>query len=65
MFWRPSYEWRGTRAPWFTSESLNRIGMSELAAKTIYAAFNLFPIALQAANDRDGADASYDNNLLR
>lgn len=52
-FWRPAYEWRGTRAPWFTNTHLNDIGMSETAARAIYRIFNLLPDLVAAANDRD------------
>ena len=54
MFWRPAYEWRGTRRPWFTNTSLMEVSMSELAAKVIYRTFNLVPDLIEAANDRDG-----------
>ena len=53
MFWRPAYEWRGTRRPWFTNTSLMEVSMSELAAKVIYSTFNLVPDLIEAANDRD------------
>ena len=54
MFWRPAYEWRGTRKPWFTNTRLNEVEMSELAARTIYRVFNLLPVMMAAENDRDG-----------
>ncbi len=54
MFWRPAYEWRGTRRPWFTNTSLMEVSMSELAARVIYRTFNLVPDLIEAANDRDG-----------
>jgi hypothetical protein len=34
--------------------------MSQLAARAIYAVFNLMPVQQVAANDRDDADACYD-----
>lgn len=52
-FWRPAYEWRGTRRVWFTSARLQSVVMSELAAKAIYQRFNLIPDLVLAANDRD------------
>jgi len=54
MFWRPAYEWRGTRRPWFTNARLMEVSMSELAARVIYRTFNLVPDLIEAANDRDG-----------
>ena len=53
IWWRPAQEWRGTRQYWFSNPRLNEVGMSELAAKAIYATFNLMPVLLTAANDRD------------
>lgn len=53
IFWRPAYEWRGTRKPWFTNTRLMSTEMSQLAAKTIYRCFNLVPDIVPAANDRD------------
>jgi hypothetical protein len=53
MFWRPAYEWRGTRKPWFTNTRLMTVEMSEIAAKMIYRCFNLVPDLEPADNDRD------------
>jgi hypothetical protein len=53
MFWRPAHEWRGTRKPWFINTRLMEVGMSELAARAIYRAFNLFPDLAEPENDRD------------
>jgi hypothetical protein len=52
-FWRPAHEWRGTRKPWFINTRLMEVGMSELAARAIYRAFNLFPDLAEPENDRD------------
>jgi hypothetical protein len=53
IFWRPAYEWRGTRQPWFANPRLNEVSMSEEAARAIYRCFNLIPDLAEAANDRD------------
>jgi hypothetical protein len=53
MFWRPAYEWRGTRKPWFSNTSLMDVGMSAIAARVIYRCFNLIPDLPIAENDRD------------
>jgi hypothetical protein len=53
MFWRPPRTTAGEPRHWFSDTSLNEVGMSELAARTIYRILNLFPQVGSAANDRD------------
>ena len=52
IFWRPAYEWRGTRQHW---THLIKPGFDPrgLAEKLIAQAFGVFIPKLSAANDRD------------
>lgn len=52
MFWRRE-QTRACYGHWFTSPLLMQTEMSQLAARAIYAVFNLFPFEREPANDRD------------